>query len=171
VKIGDLVFKAKDAFIKDATNDLNEPTDKALLKYAKENIIKEVHNVSGFIKTIVEELPDKLLQRINGIYESNEYFEIFQKKVEEAEHLQDIVDAFDENYEFMFQKFSFPIGKERITNWLRKELIDNARILLSTVNVAGRSMLKGIMSEKRYVVVVDEGKFIANNISGPGSRT
>jgi len=171
VKIGDLVFKAKDAFIKDETNDLNEPTDKALLKYAKENIIKEVYNVSGFIKTIVEELPDRLLQRINGIYESNEYFEIFQKKVEEAEHLQDIVDAFDENYEFMFQKFSFPIGKERITNWLRKELIDNARILLSTVNVAGRSMLKGIMSEKRYVVVVDEGKFIANNISGPGSRT
>jgi hypothetical protein len=32
-------------------------------------------------------------------------------------------------------------------------------------------MLKGLMSEKRYVAVVDEGKFVANNISGSGFRT
>jgi hypothetical protein len=171
VRIGDLVFKAKDVFIKDEANDSNEPTEMALFKYAKENIIKVVHDVSGFTKILVEELPDKLLQRIDGIYESNGYYEVFQQKVEEAGNSQDIIDAFEENHEFMFRKFSFPIGRERMTNWLRKELIQNARILISTVNVAGRPMLKGLMSEKRYVAVVDEGKFVANNISGSGFRT
>lgn len=170
-KIRALIQDTSNVYIVDESKIGMLPTSQILVAYIKENGLPIIEDIFGFITIINRELPDNLLSTIVGMSEIIGKYETLQNIILDSVTLKELRQSFSElqshlglDFTFSFvgrSSFSFGTRKEseKALKLLKQEFIESAKIIFSTVNCAGRYILKEVMSEKQYVIITDEGSF------------
>jgi hypothetical protein len=155
----DIIQDTREYFVHDPSTVGKPPDKDSLLKYLRENALEMIQDITKFITTIVTEVPDKLLDQISGISSVQGYYEALKSYIIKSVDLNEVRQGFSIVKDFLILKspFSFKDNYRKSIKMLKLEIMENARILFSTVNVAGRPLMISCIAEKKYAVITDEG--------------